>query len=155
MAMRVEIIPVLHSVMSAQRVVECARTAYGLGFKIFVVSRALGTAAQSGVPDAQKMALKMGKSFAYLSDLDDVIEVFNPNAVLLVVPQKYGGEPAEEVLKKLNSGKVALVFSGSEPGFSRRELEKGTPIYFKGIVEDIGSVALFGIGLYLALKILT
>jgi len=148
-----ELIPVLHNVMSAQRVLEAAKLVYGLGFKSFVVSKALGAAAQSGVPEAQKLAIRLKRNIFFLVDIDDVIEVFNPDRVLTVTPAKYGGEPLSKVVNDL-SGKVVVVFGGLEPGLSMREIEKGMHVFPDKVVDDIGSIGLLAITLYM-LKELT
>ena len=138
----------MHNVYSQQRVVEAARVVYGLGFRVFVVTKASGSAAQAGVPEAQKLALKLGKTFAYLPDLPDVIEVFKPTQVLLFVPKKYAQMPLSEASKGL-AGRIIAVFGGSDPGLSKKELEIGLAVYPDGVEEDIGSTGMVAISLYL------
>lgn len=143
-----EVLPVLHNVYSQQRVVEVARVVYGLGFRVFVVTKASGSAAQAGVPEAQKLALKLGKVFAYLPDLSDAIEVFKPTQVLLFITKKYAQAPLSEAVKGL-AGRVMAVFGGSDPGLSKRELEIGLAVYPDNVEEDVGSTGLVAISLYL------
>lgn len=144
----VDVIPVLHNVFSPQKVVEAARITYGLGYKMFVVTKASGSAAQAGVPEAQKLAIKLGRSFACLPDLPDALEVLRPSRVLLIVPKKFGKEP---LLKEAMDaeGRMLVVFGGAEPGLSRRELEMGMPVFVDGVEGDIGSLGLVAISLYL------
>ena len=54
---------VLHNVHSASKTIETAQVVYGLGFSNFVVSKAEGSAAQAGVPDANRLAMKMKCNF--------------------------------------------------------------------------------------------
>ena len=54
---------VLHNVHSASKTSETAQVVYGLGFPNFVVSKAEGSAAQSGVPDANRLAIRMKQNF--------------------------------------------------------------------------------------------
>jgi len=143
----VEILPVLHNVFSQQRVVEAARVVYGLGFHTFIVTKASGSAAQVGVPEAQKIALKMGRAFIYLPDLPDALEVLRPDKVLLFVPKKYAQVPLAEAIRDAR-GRVLTVFGGADPGLSKRELELGVAVYPEGVLDDIGSTGLLAIGLY-------
>lgn len=145
--MKAEIIPVLHNAYSAQRLIESARTVYGLNFKLFVVTKASGSAAQVGVPEAQKLAMKIGGSFAFLPDLPDAIEILRPDRIILVVPKKYASASLVEVLKEA-AGRIMIVFGGSEPGLSKKELELGVPAYIEGVEEDLGPVGLLAIVLY-------
>lgn len=147
----VVVIPVLHNVVSAQKVVEVAKLVYGLGFKTFIISKAMGSAAQSGVPEAQKLALKLGSNLIFLSDLEDVVDITNPDAVLTVMPKKYGGEALTEVWKNAIdvSKRILVVFGGSEPGLTIREMKMGKLAYPDGVEEDIGTVGLVAISLYL------
>ncbi|MGB9709825.1 RecB-family nuclease [Infirmifilum uzonense] len=147
------IIPVLHNTQSSQRLAEVARTVYGLGFNYLIVTKAVGSAAQVGVPEAQKLAYKFGRNLLVLADLSEAIELLQPRKVLLVMPGKYGGRGLHEALaeaaKELREGdKVFLVFGGVEPGLSQRELKLGEMVSPEGVEEDIGTVALVAISLY-------
>jgi len=147
-----KLLVVLHNVYSVQKVVELAKVVYGLGFNTLVVSKAHGAAAQSGVPEAQKLALKKSKNFFFVSDLADVIEIFNPALLLLFVPKEYAQNKfdAVQVAGSLKRGDiVALIFGGADPGLSKRELELGVATYIEGVGEDIGSTGLAAIALYL------
>ncbi len=150
------IVPVLHNVFSPQKVVESARLVYGLGFKLFVVTKASGSAAQTGVPEAQKLALKLNRAFIYLSDLDDAIELLGPSTVFTVVPPPYASEELtkDHVLDAVAKGRVLIVFGGSDPGLSRRELEKGLAVYPPGITGDVGSVGLLAVTLYYVSRVI-
>lgn len=148
-----EILPVLHNVYSQQRVVEAARVVYGLGFRTFIVTKASSSAAQTGVPEAQKMALKTGRTFIYLPDLPDAIEVLKPDKVLLFLPKKYAQLPLSEVVKNV-SGRLLAVFGGSDPGLSKRELELGIAAYPDGVEEDVGSIGMVAITLFLLRSLL-
>ncbi|MEZ0345025.1 MAG: RecB-family nuclease [Infirmifilum sp.] len=147
------VIPVLHNTSSAQRLAEVARTVYGLGFNHFIVTKAVGSAAQVGVPEAQKLAYKSGKNLLVLADLPEAVELLQPKKVLLVMPGKYGGRRLQDTLAELEkdtteNNKVFIVFGGAEPGLSQRELRLGEVVSPEGIEEDIGTVALAAITLY-------
>lgn len=144
----VEVFPVLHNAYSQQRVVEAARIVYGLGYQVLVVTKASGSAAQAGVPEAQKLALKMGRTFMCLPDLPDAIEILKPDAILLFVPRKYAQRSLSEAVKEA-PGRLLAVFGGSDPGLSKRELEMGIAVYPDGVDEDVGSTGMVAISLYL------
>ncbi len=150
----VDIIPVLHNVMSVQKIQEIAKLVYGLGFKTLVISRALGSAAQVGVPEAQKIAIKLGRNLLYLGDIDDVIDIFKPDFSLFIMPKKYGSKPLSNIITELR-GKVLVIIGGTEPGLSSRELSKGLAVFPEGIDEDIGTVGLMAITLYILRKYTT
>ncbi len=148
------IIPVLHNVSSSQKVVEVAKLVYGLGYKNFIVTKATGSAAQIGIPDAQKIALKRGTNFFYLGDIDDVIELFKPDLVLTIVPKKYTSISLEDVINDIkNREKILLIFGGLDPGLSKIEIEKGTPVSPPQIEENIGTIGLIAITLHTLLTI--
>jgi len=144
----IEVLPLLHNVFSPQRLIESARTVYGLGYRVFIVTKASGSAAQVGVPEAQKLALKLGKSLIYLPDLPDAIEMLKPDHTILVVPKRFAKEPLTSFLKDAG-GRILVVFGGSDPGLSRRELEMGLPVFVDGIEGEVGVVGLIAITLYL------
>jgi len=148
------IIPVLHNVSSSQKVVETAKLIYGLGYKNFIVTKATGSAAQIGVPDAQKIALKKRTNFFYLGDIDDVIELFKPDLVLTVVSGKYTDTLLEDIINEIrNKEKILLIFGGMDPGLSKIEMEKGKPVSPSHIEENIGAIGLIAITLYTLLTI--
>ncbi|RLE81248.1 MAG: exonuclease [Thermoprotei archaeon] len=145
----------LHNVYSINRVVELAKLVYGLGFENFIVTKAMGAAAQEGVPEAQKLAIKKGKRFFYLNDLKDAIEVLNFRKVYLILPRIWAKSTLDvnDILSLLEEGsKVLLVIGGSEPGLSKRDMELGEPVSVPDIKEDVGPVPLIAIALYSLLK---
>ncbi|MFW9886502.1 MAG: RecB-family nuclease, partial [Candidatus Thorarchaeota archaeon] len=66
---------VLHNVHAVSKVIETAQVVYGLRFPNFIVSKAEGSAAQTGIPESNRLAMKMKGSFAVLPDLRDVLEM--------------------------------------------------------------------------------
>ncbi|HDO20912.1 MAG: RecB-family nuclease [archaeon GB-1845-036] len=150
------LIVVLHNVHSMQRVIEFAKICYGLGYYTLVISRPIGTAAQVGVPEAQKVAFKMKGRLIVLPDLKDAIELLKPEKIILFAPKPYGKRRfnAEEIADQILKGvRVMVVFGGLEPGLSGRELSMGESVYLD--VGEIGAVGLAAVTLYeikLALK---
>jgi len=119
---------VLHNVHSASKTVETAQVVYGLGFTNFVVSKAEGSAAQAGVPDANRLALKMKQNFMVLPDLKDVLEVLSFEHPLLITSPKLTKEHLDfdQLSEQANSGeRIAIVLSGSNSSFSRKEMDLG------------------------------
>ncbi|TFH11371.1 MAG: hypothetical protein E4H14_00855 [Candidatus Thorarchaeota archaeon] len=119
---------VLHNVQSASKTIETAQVVYGLGFPNFVVSKAEGSSAQSGVPDANRLAIRMERNFMVLPDLKDVIEVLNFDYSLLVTSPKLVKEllDFDQLSQRIHSGeKIAIILSGSNSSFSRKEMDLG------------------------------
>ena len=119
---------ILHNVHSASKTIETAQVVYGLGFQNFVVSKAEGSSAQSGVPDANRLAIKMKQNFMVLPDLKDVLEVLNFDYVLLVTSPKLVKEYVDfdQLARRTQSEeKIAIILSGSNSSFSRKEMDLG------------------------------
>ncbi len=119
---------VLHNVHSASKTIDTAQVVYGLGFSNFVVSKAEGSAAQAGVPDANRLAMKMKCNFMALPDLKDVLEVLKIEHPLMITSPVLVKERLEfgHLSKILKSGeRVAIILSGSNSSFSRKEMDLG------------------------------
>lgn len=145
--MVVDVIPVIHNVSSVQRLVDMARLVYGLDIGLLVASRVYGAAAQSGIPEVMRFALKSGRSFLVLPDVSDVIELLKPD-VTLVVTLDYAEELLDPSNPPVYSGRVVIVFNGGEPDFSASEVKLGKPIYIKGVSRRLGAIAEASIILY-------
>ena len=144
---RVRVIPVMHDVSSAQRLVDAARTVYGLGFRVFVATRVYGAAAQNGVPEAMRLALRLGRSFVVLPELRDAVELFAPETVL-VVSRDYGEPVSLDGLGRLARGRTMVVVGGGEPGISKGDAAAGKPVYFEGVEARLSPVAELALVLY-------
>lgn len=119
---------VLHNVHSASKTIETAQVVYGLGFSNFVVSKAEGSAAQAGVPDANRLAMKMKQHFMVLPDLKDVLEVLNVEQPLLITSPVLTKERLDlnQLAEQAKSGeRVVIMLSGSNSSFSRKEMDLG------------------------------
>ena len=141
------VIPVIHNVSSVQRVVDMARLVYGLGLKTLIVTKAYGAAAQSGIPEAMRLALKNNRSLIVLPELSDAVDLVKPDKVLIVTVEhaKKLIDPSGQL--ELGS-RTLVVFSGSEQGFTPSELSLGEPVYIKGVEARLGAVAEASIILY-------
>ena len=141
---------VLHNVHSASKTIETAQVVYGLGFSNFVVSKAEGSAAQAGVPDANRLAMKMKSNFMVLPDLKDVFEVLKIEHPLMITSPVLVKERLDfgELSKQVKSGeRVAIILSGSNNSFSRKEMDLGTCRSLEARV-DIGPSGTAAIVLY-------
>ena len=119
---------VLHNVHSASKTIETAQVVYGLGFPNFAVSKAEGSAAQAGVPDANRLAMKMKCNFMVLPDLKDVLEVLKVENPLMITSPVLVKKRLdfEEISKLVKSGeRVVLILSGSNSSFSKKEMGLG------------------------------
>ena len=119
---------VLHNIHSASKTVETAQVVYGLGFSNFVVSKAEGSAAQAGVPDANRLAMRMKQNFMVLPDIKDVLEVLNIENPLLVTSPVLTKERLDlgQLAERTKSGeRIAIMLSGSNSSFSRKEMDLG------------------------------
>ena len=119
---------VLHNVHSASKTVETAQVVYGLGFSNFVVSKAEGSAAQAGVPDANRLAMRMKQNFMVLPDIKDVLEVLNIENPLLITSPVLTKERLDfdHLSERTKSGeRIAIMLSGSNSSFSRKEMDLG------------------------------
>ena len=119
---------VLHNVHSASKTVETAQVVYGLGFSNFVVSKAEGSAAQDGVPAANRLAMKMKCNFMVLPDLKDVLEVLKIEHPLMITSPVLVKERLDfaGLSERMKSGeRVAVILSGSNNSFSRKEMDLG------------------------------
>ena len=151
------IIPVLHGVHSVQRLIEASKIVFGFGFKYFIASRVMGAAATQGIPEVHKIAFKMNRNFIVLNDLPEVIDLLKPKITYLVVPPNVSGSSVidyNEIRNAITGNeKVLIVFTGGEPGFSRKELELGRVV--KVVDFDVGYIGLIAITLHEIIKNLT
>ncbi len=145
-----ELIVVLHDVSSAQRLIDTARLVYGLNAGYFLVTKAYGSAASSGVPEVNRLALRLGKGFAVLSSLRDAVELLSPKTVF-VVSYEYGEpmEPAEiaEELRKAEKPAM-IVLGGIDAAPGKDAVSIGKPVYIRGASTRLGPVAEAALILY-------
>jgi SpoU rRNA methylase family enzyme len=134
------------------KVVETAQVVYGLGFSNYVVSKAEGSAAQTGVPEANRIAMKMKGSFMILPDLRDVLELLEVETPVMITSPVLTKDRVDisNLAERTKSGeRLIIVLSGSTSSFSRKEMDMGQCFSLEARV-DIGpagtaSVILHGI----------
>ncbi len=140
---------VLHAPHGVEVVKQMAKLVYGLGYNLLVLSKPTSAAAQTGVPEASRLAFKLGRGLLIVPDIKDAIELIQPTETLFFVENKKA-EPyrEEDVCLKVKSGDtVALFFSGLEPGFSAKETEHGKAVRLN-LPGEVGCIGLAAIVLY-------
>jgi SpoU rRNA methylase family enzyme len=131
---------VLHNVHAVSKVIETAQVVYGLGLPNYLVSKAEGSAAQTGVPEANRLAMKMKGSFAVLPDLRDVLEMLDVEKPIMITSPVLVKERVHmgEIAKRIKNGeRILIVLSGSNSSFSRKEMDMGECLSLEARV-DIG-----------------
>ncbi|MHA2273912.1 MAG: RecB-family nuclease [Candidatus Hodarchaeales archaeon] len=134
---------ILHNVFSQNIVRNFTSTASALGCKTVIISRAHGAAAMSGVPEAQKIALKADGSLLFFRDLPDAMEILAPDVIYLVISDRFASQQLDFAMmsKQMSEKKVAIVFGGSSPGLTRKELDMGQPVYARKTSGPLNAVA--------------
>ncbi len=148
----------LFNVYSTQKMREMTQLIIGFNLKTIIIAKAVGSAAQSGIPDVNKMVIKNQKNLIVLQDLPDVLEILKPSKILLFVPKPHGKkkfDPIEIASSLKTKEKVLLVFGGSTPGLSKKELDLGESVYLdvEGDLGTIGTAAIVIHEIHRAFKI--
>ncbi len=124
------LLPVLHNVTSVHRVLEFVRLCISFNCSNIVITRPTGAAAQQGVPEAFKIALKEGANIILLGELKDLKEITSIDDMYLLTSEEEG-EPIEdavnEIVRALKDGKkVSIAVQGQDLPFLPREKQLGT-----------------------------
>ncbi|WP_157665993.1 RecB-family nuclease [Methanopyrus sp. KOL6] len=142
---------VYHNVHSPRKVEEIARTVAGFGVKRFVISRALGSAAQEGVPKAQKICLEAGIELLFFRDLKEALEVLSPDVTYMAEDAEHGGAKPldfDAVAEGIREKEVCFVFGSARPGLTKQELELGDEAVYVGTERNVGEVGAVAILLH-------
>ncbi|MEE9410453.1 MAG: RecB-family nuclease [Candidatus Heimdallarchaeota archaeon] len=146
----------LHNFSSVNLCREFVKIALGVGARDIIFSKAVGAGATTGVPVAQKIAHSKQANLLYLQDLTDTIELVAPDEIYLFIKRPFSKTvfDPDKIAKSYNEGKtILLVFGGAEPGLTKKELDKGIPVYFDKI-NEIGCLGEITLALYLMRKII-
>ena len=146
-----KIIVQLHNFSSINHCREFVKIALNLGARDIILSKATGTAATTGVPIAQKLAYAKQANLLFLQNIEDSIELIQPDEIYLFIKQPYSKDSfdAESIVRSYHEGKnILLIFGGSDPGLTKQELEKGNPIYFDKL-NELGCLGEITLALYL------
>jgi len=142
-------IVVLHNVASSKTCAEFVKIAAGMGFKTLAITHAQGSAAQRGLPAAQKLAMQHDINFFSLSTIDDIVELLQPDTMIVVAPPPYGKKNLDSAFVSTLKGKRWIaIFGGSDPGLGRKDLAKGNEVV-QVPAGDIGSIGTLTLGLAL------
>lgn len=140
----------IYSPSSVQKVVDFVKTVFASGIYVPVLIKPIGAAAQIGVPEAFKIAYKMGKPLVVLPEITDIV------GVLRVDKLYYLDEAGEEVLLRAiateTNRDVAIVVPSGEQEPSRKELEKTSVVWPREIPRGLPAVAVSAILIYELLK---
>jgi len=135
----------LYSPSSIQKLIDFIKTVYAVNGLVPVVIKPIGAAAQIGVPEAHKIAIKQGKPFIVLPEASDLHSVLGCERVYYVT------EAGREVsLSSIATGgsRIALLLSSGEQEPSRREVENMEAVWLQGVPRGIPVTALVGIIVY-------
>lgn len=138
----------LHNAHSRSIIVQFVQTVLGFGFKNIIISKATGSAATSGIPEAFRLAFPQNANMLVTSNIQEAIDLIRPQDTYLIISKKYASEALnmQEVKQSLEQGKKELfVLGGSSPGLSRKELELGAPRHVTTASEEIAPTAYLGI----------
>lgn len=141
---------ILHNVHAVSRVIETAQVVYGLEFTNYIVTKAEGSGAQTGVPEANRLAMKMKGNFMILPDLSDALEMLNVSRPFMITSPVLTEKKVEtaDLMEQLKStGRLVIVVSGSNSSFSRREMDLGECVSLNAKV-DIGPAGTVAVVLY-------
>ncbi len=105
-------IVVYHDVHSVAKLTEIYKVVKAFDVDLFVISRAQGGAAQSGIPEINVRAFMDGIKLLVVPDLKDAIELLKPERVIILSSR------AEKPLERLEKGDM-LVVTGTEPDVSK------------------------------------
>ncbi|NPA69956.1 MAG: hypothetical protein GXO26_04045 [Crenarchaeota archaeon] len=124
------LLPVLHNVTSVHRVLEFVRLCTSFNCNNIIITRPTGAAAQQGVPEAFKIALKEGANIMILGELKDVQEIAKIEKLYLLTAEEEGetlDKAIEEAAELLREGKkIGVAVQGQDLPFLPREKQLGT-----------------------------
>ncbi|MHA1867634.1 MAG: RecB-family nuclease [Candidatus Heimdallarchaeaceae archaeon] len=149
-----KIIVQLHNFSSINICTDFIQTASAIGAKEIVFSQASGRGASTGIPMGQKEAINRKVNFFVFQDITDTIELLKPDEVYLFIRKPFSKEDfsPEKITESYKQGKtILLVFGGSKPGLSKKDLELGTPVYFEGL-NELSLIGELTLSLYLIRK---
>lgn len=137
----------LYSPSSVQKLLDFLKTVYTVKSLIPVIIKPFGAAAQVGIPEAHRIAYKLGKPLIVLPELSDL------KGILKCDPLYYLSEEGQEVdfptlLSGISNKRVALTLSSGEQEPSGKELEGFTTIWLREVPAGVPCTALAGILVY-------
>ncbi len=146
--MQQDIFLALHGPHSRSIVVQFVQTALGYGYKNIIISKASGSAATAGIPEASKIAFPQSATLLIVGNISDAINLVDPKHVYLIVSRRYSTEKLDFDSVRSHVGqenKILFVFGGSSPGLSRRDMDLGKACHITWANEEIAPIAYLGI----------
>ncbi|GGP20569.1 recombinase RecA [Thermocladium modestius] len=135
-----DLIVVVNNVSSITRMLDFVRMVYGFGVKNLVLTRVYGAAAQQGVGEAFKIAVRHSASLLVLPDALDAINLLAPDRV--VVLRRIGGGTVDLARAVEGGGKIMIIVDGSD-----QELKLPNSIEAHSTQFNVGGIAMLAIGL--------
>ena len=132
------VIPVIHNPASVQKLLDAVKVSLGFGVRTIVVTKAVGTAAQQGVPEAFRLVLKSGATLIVLPDIRDAVELLRPDSIYFLSTR---GDPMSDEIR----GRTLMIVQASDQPFMQGELSLGRQV--KVVGRDVGSTALLTLAL--------
>ncbi|MFP3297190.1 MAG: RecB-family nuclease, partial [Vulcanisaeta sp.] len=116
---------------------DAIKVSLGFGVRTIVVTKAVGSAAQQGIPEAFRLVMRVGASLIVLPDIRDAVELLKPDHIYFLSTKG-------EIMGDLN-GRVLLIVQASDQQFMPSELNLGRQVRVLG--RDVGSTALLTLAL--------
>ncbi len=132
------VIPVIHNPASVQKLLDAVKVSLGFSVRTIVITKAVGTAAQQGIPEAFRLVLRSGATLIVLPDIKDAVELLHPDTVYFLSTR---GDSMEGEAR----GRTLMVIQASDQHFMQSELNLGQQV--KVIGRDVGSTALLTLAL--------
>ena len=140
----------LYSVSSVQRLLDFIKTVYAFNDATPVIIKPIGAAAQIGVPEAHKLAYKLGKPLIVLPEIQDLIEIVKVEKLYLLTPR--GRSIDIEELSNVSESSIAIVVNGGDTDFTRQELQYGEGVWIKDIPTNLPPQSIAALLLYIIRK---
>ena len=126
--MKVKVYLGAYAPSSPHRVIDLAKTAYSFNFiEGFIVIKPAGLAAQTGVPEAFKLAYRQSKPFFVLPSLKDLKEVLGIELLVFILQSRKEGPDLTDVLKNATANSIAIIVQAGETPIPKEEMALGAP----------------------------
>ena len=136
-----EVYVVVDNTSSIARVVEFAKVTYGFGIKNLVLTHVYGSAAQQGVPEAFKVALRYSANLIILSTIKDALSVLNPSHVIVL---RRPGPQVRHISELKPEGRVVVIVDGSDQDI---KVDAPNVAYAYAVDGDVGGIAQLAVAL--------
>ncbi len=141
----------LYSVSSVQRLLDFIKTVYAFNDATPVIIKPIGAAAQIGVPEAHKLAYKLGKPLIVLPEIQDLVEIVKVEKLYLLTPRGRSIN-IEELSNVSGDSSIAIVVNGGDTDFTRQELQYGEGIWVKEVPTNLPPQSIVALLLYIIRK---